>query len=270
MVALDCCDHRLCEECTRRWVLWREAHTCPTCRRRARTLSRVCTARPIPLLPTPFLDDLRKAGLADWDDKLIPRLADLEDGRLCYTCWDGGTLIVCSTAGCEFACHPACCEPPLKRVPRGAWYRRACRPPPPPAPGTPPTPPAAAAWDGGALIAELDADARAIAALLAADAAGGARRRTARPSAPAAPPPPAAPPAPTLCTHELEYRGGCFGCTLPVGHRGAHFTGIVEFAPRVRLHLFATSSGVAVRHHLERDAAAQPVALRSTRSGREI
>ena len=125
MVALDCCDHRLCEECTRRWVLWREAHTCPTCRRRARTLSRVCTARPIPLLPTPFLDDLRKAGLADWDDKLIPSLADLEDGRLCYTCWDGGTLIVCSTAGCENrACHPACCEPPLKRVPRGAALPR--------------------------------------------------------------------------------------------------------------------------------------------------
>jgi len=51
-----------------------------------------------------------------------------EDGEdHCHVCREGeegDVLLLCD--GCDNACHLSCCEPPLKRVPKGNWYCITC------------------------------------------------------------------------------------------------------------------------------------------------
>lgn len=53
---------------------------------------------------------------------------DMEDGvDVCHVCSageEGDVLLLCD--GCENACHLSCCDPPLKRVPKGDWHCKEC------------------------------------------------------------------------------------------------------------------------------------------------
>lgn len=48
------------------------------------------------------------------------------DGR-CHVCGlseEGDVLLLCDS--CDNACHLTCCQPPLKRVPKGDWFCTEC------------------------------------------------------------------------------------------------------------------------------------------------
>ena len=45
--------------------------------------------------------------------------------HICHQSEEGEVLLLCD--GCDNACHLQCCDPPLKRVPRGDWYCAPCK-----------------------------------------------------------------------------------------------------------------------------------------------
>lgn len=54
--------------------------------------------------------------------------ADDEGADHCHKCnegEEGDVLLLCD--GCENACHLSCCNPPLKRVPKGDWFCDGCK-----------------------------------------------------------------------------------------------------------------------------------------------
>ena len=53
---------------------------------------------------------------------------EVEEEDVCYVCHaseEGEVLLLCD--GCDNACHLTCCNPRLKRVPRGDWYCQPCK-----------------------------------------------------------------------------------------------------------------------------------------------
>lgn len=43
---------------------------------------------------------------------------------MCSASDEGDVLLLCD--GCDNACHLGCCDPPLKRVPKGDWFCLEC------------------------------------------------------------------------------------------------------------------------------------------------
>lgn len=59
------------------------------------------------------------------DEELLKNKVEDDENRLCCVCSSGGELFRCDK--CDSDYHIVCCDPPLRRPPRGSWLCHSCK-----------------------------------------------------------------------------------------------------------------------------------------------